>query len=352
MAEIGFEGLGAPVSPDTIEPAEAPRGEQVKLLSDRGNVEVKSGLFFDDKIRRIDYILAYDPSDTSDKDWKQTREVKRNAFKEGLTERGVEVEEEHESVDTKTHFLKLHIPFEVCLRWAEDMGMQLPIEEVGNREEHGFLDRIISCCTSNNIFDPDIEPEPDQYTAPFLQSKLSKYLNYDQPEKFFTNSQRSRICYEIMSRTSYGDADPSKIGVERLLGNKSFLAAYPLHEGGYGEDDPENFRKTLVDVWGSWKAWYKFQPLDQVRTYFGEKIGIYFAWLGYYTAMLIPVSFLGFLCFIIGLGFINSSENRPAMEICAVEVSRITAVVAIYLLMPYGRLQVEGGRGKVGMGHV
>ena len=37
------------------------------------------------------------------------------------------------------------------------------------------------------------------------------------------------------------------------------------------------------------------------RTYFGEKIGIYFAWLGFYTAMLIPASLVGLGVFIYGL---------------------------------------------------
>ena len=32
---------------------------------------------------------------------------------------------------------------------------------------------------------------------------------------------------------------------------------------------------------------------DAVRDYFGVKIGLYFAWLGFYTFMLIPPSIVG-----------------------------------------------------------
>jgi anoctamin-7 len=47
--------------------------------------------------------------------------------------------------------------------------------------------------------------------------------------------------------------------------------------------------------------WNKYQPLDAIRNYFGEQIAIYFAWLGFYTGWLIPVSVIGVLVFIYGL---------------------------------------------------
>ena len=40
--------------------------------------------------------------------------------------------------------------------------------------------------------------------------------------------------------------------------------------------------------------------------YFGEKIGLYFAWLGYYTRWLIPASVVGLLVFIYGVATITS----------------------------------------------
>ena len=40
--------------------------------------------------------------------------------------------------------------------------------------------------------------------------------------------------------------------------------------------------------------------MDLVRKYFGEKVGIYFAWLGFYTSMLIPAALVGLIVFIYG----------------------------------------------------
>lgn len=45
------------------------------------------------------------------------------------------------------------------------------------------------------------------------------------------------------------------------------------------------------------------------RKYFGEKIGLYFAWLGVYTQMLIPASVVGVIVFLYGCVTVN--ENIP-----------------------------------------
>ncbi|CAK9298490.1 unnamed protein product [Gordionus sp. m RMFG-2023] len=59
---------------------------------------------------------------------------------------------------------------------------------------------------------------------------------------------------------------------------------------------------------------YKEQPIGLIRKYFGEKIAIYFAWLGFYTKMLVPAALFGFLCFFYGLLTIDNFV--PIKEIC------------------------------------
>jgi len=41
-----------------------------------------------------------------------------------------------------------------------------------------------------------------------------------------------------------------------------------------------NARQILYEYWAKWGRWFKYQPVHHIREYFGEKIGIYFVWLG------------------------------------------------------------------------
>lgn len=54
----------------------------------------------------------------------------------------------------------------------------------------------------------------------------------------------------------------------------------------------------------------RHQPLDNIKEYFGVKIALYFAWLGFYTHMLIPASLVGILCFLYGLITLFSNTVR------------------------------------------
>uniref|UniRef100_A0A8C7NU80 Anoctamin n=1 Tax=Oncorhynchus mykiss TaxID=8022 RepID=A0A8C7NU80_ONCMY len=70
----------------------------------------------------------------------------------------------------------------------------------------------------------------------------------------------------------------------------------------------------LYEEWASYSVFYKYQPIGLVRKYFGEKIGLYFAWLGLYTQMLIPASLVGVIVFLYGCATVD--DNIPSMEIC------------------------------------
>ena len=77
---------------------------------------------------------------------------------------------------------------------------------------------------------------------------------------------------------------------------------------------PGSMRYLLYTEWASVSKFLHYQPLDYIKEYFGVKIGLYFAWLGFYTHMLIFASVAGVLCFIFGC--ITLYSNKPSEEIC------------------------------------
>ena len=46
------------------------------------------------------------------------------------------------------------------------------------------------------------------------------------------------------------------------------------------------------------------------RKYYGEKIGVYFAWLGFYTEMLFFAAIVGLICFLYGLFTFDENVTR------------------------------------------
>jgi hypothetical protein len=66
--------------------------------------------------------------------------------------------------------------------------------------------------------------------------------------------------------------------------------------------DMPDKRSFLQENWASLKNIFKFQPLDEVRDYFGEKNALYFGFVGSFIGMLWIPSFVGVLFFLLGIG--------------------------------------------------
>lgn len=97
----------------------------------------------------------------------------------------------------------------------------------------------------------------------------------------------------------------------------AYVAAYSLHDGDDDVKDgrlPDNDRQRLKMEWSPLKKMFKYQPYDTIKDYFGTAIALYFAWLGFYTAMLVPLSIVGLLVFIYGIG--SAGTSPPVMDSC------------------------------------
>lgn len=73
---------------------------------------------------------------------------------------------------------------------------------------------------------------------------------------------------------------------------------------------PGSMRHLLYTEWAAVRKLFQYQPLDYVKEYFGVKIGLYFAWLGFYTHMLFPAAIVGLLCFVYSCVTLYSNQPR------------------------------------------
>nr|XP_023420199.1 anoctamin-1 isoform X6 [Cavia porcellus] len=336
-------------------------GTLLNSLSVDPDAKCKYGLYFRDGKRKVDYILVYhhkrpsgsralpkrvlhndaalgargakqdqplpgkgsqveagspEPSVDYHEDDKQFR---REEYEGNLLEAGLELERDQ---DTKIHgvgFVKIHAPWNVLCREAEFLKLKMPTKKMYNiSETRGLLKTINSVL--QKITDP-IQPKVAEHRPqttkrlyyPFSREKQHLFDLSDK-DSFFDSKTRSTIVYEILKRTTCTKAKYS-MGITSLLANGVYSAAYPLHDGDYEGDNVDfNDRKLLYEEWARYGVFYKYQPIDLVRKYFGEKIGLYFAWLGAYTQMLIPASIVGIIVFLYGCATVD--QNIPSMEMC------------------------------------
>uniref|UniRef100_UPI00358E7897 anoctamin-7 isoform X1 n=1 Tax=Myxine glutinosa TaxID=7769 RepID=UPI00358E7897 len=245
----------------------------------------------------------------------------RKKFVLNLQKAGLLMEEEVMKSEKKhIHYLKLSAPWDVLVYYAEELCMRAPLQARPVTIEN-WSERLLGRLNIPNILHQDVPNKPlSYYTCLFRKSKISRFLGSGNQDTYFSTTQRQRIVYEILAQTVYGKRKRAEIGIDRLMNEGVYSAAFPLHEGPYdGQTSsllPEklNARQVLYSYWAHWGCWFRYQPLDHIREYFGEKIAIYFAWLGFYTGWLLPSALVGTLVFLSGLK--SMSSNIPAKEIC------------------------------------
>ncbi|KFB40363.1 AGAP000095-PB-like protein [Anopheles sinensis] len=306
--------------------------------------------YFDDQTTIVDFVLAYKPQTDS------INNERRQKFIDKLTKAGLITEKDASQDDT--HYVKINVPDKILKKYCEFMKMKLPMKKLDGQDRikpkvspRGTLESMIPNCITKR-FNPTKRPHVE-YRLLHEYSESKSYLFDEKRGNFFSTGIRIAVVNFILERSSFKEkpsigsnlfmhwekkdsnkdsleehcackdnaAEVKYFGIRQLLkaedeaGEHPFYAAFPLHDGCVKhKDTTRSIRARLLVDWASVKKCLTYQPLDDIKEYFGVKIALYFTWLGFYTAMLAPAALVGFLCLLYGI--LTFPTNRISKEVC------------------------------------
>ncbi|CAM9434451.1 unnamed protein product [Discosporangium mesarthrocarpum] len=200
------------------------------------------------------------------------------------------------SVQRDEVYCKIRCPLERLEREADRTGYMLLLDYSSLRTicQHGRPGKWSAIHIQDEYNQSQYEPYEYIY-APYIHDRAElehlyrKYDGQDGERKIpFRGVDRLKIIHDILvaKRADMG----CNLDVLRLVKSKCIMAFFPLH-------DKVELR-ALQLRWLKFFQWPWDQPVDDVKDYFGEKIGLYFLWLGHYTTWLIPASIIGILAWV------------------------------------------------------
>uniref|UniRef100_A0A1Y1MA25 Anoctamin n=2 Tax=Photinus pyralis TaxID=7054 RepID=A0A1Y1MA25_PHOPY len=253
----------------------------------------------------VDFVLAYEDDGNIRK-----AEV-RDVFEKRLEDIGLILERES---CQKISFVKIHAPHEVLCTYAEILKLRMPIRDDSRvqKEEPNLINSMVNKALDymNVKLDEEKFP-PEKYVLQSVFSREKDYLFDTKADHFFTTSIRIAVVWYILEREKFS-VEEHDTGIKKLISDKIYKAAYPLHDGDLYTEGSQ--RQLLFHEWASVSKWIKFQPIDNVKEYFGVKLALYFSWLGFYTHMLIPAAFIGICCILYGV--ITLPSDILSQDIC------------------------------------
>ncbi|KAM6231704.1 anoctamin-8 isoform 6-T6 [Spheniscus humboldti] len=205
---------------------------------------------------------------------------------------------------TRVYAFFVTATYESLLRGADEIGLRKPV-----KAEFGGGMRSFSC-------------EEDYI-----------YENIENEFYFFTSQERQNIIRywlenlrakqgESLHNIHFLEGQPI---IPELAARGVIQQVFPLHE--------QRILKRLMKSWV--QAVCESQPLDEICDYFGVKIAMYFAWLGFYTsAMVYPAVFGSIL-------YTFTDSDQTSQDICCVVFAIFNVIWATFFLEEWKRRGAE-----------
>mmetsp|Transcript_16737 Transcript_16737/g.28381 ORF Transcript_16737/g.28381 Transcript_16737/m.28381 type:complete len:742 (+) Transcript_16737:144-2369(+) len=160
----------------------------------------------------------------------------------------------------------------------------------------------------------NIETEIDPYEYIYCEYRSGEdplYKHWPNDSVLRGVDRLKLIASILKARLSDGGAF---LDVYRLIKNKCMITFFPLHDAVELRELEERWLRMCQPPW--------LQHIDPVKDYFGEKIGLFFLFLGHYTTWLIPAMVVGFFVWI----NVSSDNNNPD----AIAVPYFAAFVSVW----------------------
>ncbi|XP_061785835.2 anoctamin-8 isoform X1 [Nerophis lumbriciformis] len=205
---------------------------------------------------------------------------------------------------TQAYAFFITTTFENLLQGAEQMSMHKAV-----KPQFGGGMRRFSC-EEDNIYE-NIESELCFFTSQERQSII----------KYWLDNLRAKQG-EVLHNIHFLEGQPI---IPELVTRGVIHQMFPLHE-----------QRILNQLMTSWvQAVCERQPLDDICDYFGVKIGMYFAWLGFYTSSMLYPAVIGFLLWIL------AEADQTSQDICCVVFALFNVVWATLFLERWKRREAE-----------
>jgi hypothetical protein len=134
----------------------------------------------------------------------------------------------------------------------------------------------------------------------------------------FRNIDRIKLINEIFRQPATGDVPGCGFELSRLQAKGCLLGYFPLHD--------MSAKISLERRWLAINTLPNQQPIEQIKDYFGEKIALYYGWIGVYTTFLGYASGAAIITYIW-----SAAEGRTDSEITPYFASFIALWCTVFL---------------------
>jgi hypothetical protein len=174
--------------------------------------------------------------------------------------------------------------------------------------ETGFPDSQIKPFQINS--DPrysTLDPYQYLYGRYDIHLPLDLYRKSNHAIDPFKQSLRLKLIYYMIQAPTHKSG--MHYPLEEMLRKKKILALYPLHDPHSIELLKKNWMNRSMCCSVPWA-----QPLNHIKEYFGEKIALYFSFMGFYTQALLFPAIVGIGCQVVVWRSGNWSRKSPQLS--------------------------------------